>query len=171
MVSSARLSPTLQLWRYITLSLASRKLRLVSEPKVNRDADLRPFRSLFSRQTGWPMGVRPVPVVMDDFGMIPEALEKLLAEWDDIKQGRRRPRVMCEFGSLVRSHQTVLIFSVPLSHRRHHHNRSKPHWNRSPGRSKASDLQNRVQVRREFLSFPFFSLLPLSDPPSLLVCE
>ncbi|KAL7409247.1 pyridoxal phosphate-dependent transferase [Mrakia frigida] len=45
-------------------------------------------------ETGWPMGVRPVPVAMDDFGMIPEALEELLAGWDDVKEGRRRPRVM-----------------------------------------------------------------------------
>lgn len=47
------------------------------------------------------MGVRPVPVAMDDFGMIPEALETLLAGWDDVKQGRRRPRVMCEPSGLL----------------------------------------------------------------------
>lgn len=42
------------------------------------------------------MGVRPVPVAMDDHGMIPEALEELLKNWDDCVQGgMSRPRVMC----------------------------------------------------------------------------
>lgn len=40
------------------------------------------------------MGVRPVPIAIDDLGLIPEALDDALANWDDsARGGMRRPRV------------------------------------------------------------------------------
>lgn len=40
------------------------------------------------------MGVRPVPVPIDADGLIPEGLDKVLAEWDEEKRGCKRPRVL-----------------------------------------------------------------------------
>lgn len=45
-------------------------------------------------ESGWPMGVRPVPVPIDADGLIPEGLDKVLAEWDEAKRGCKRPRVL-----------------------------------------------------------------------------
>jgi hypothetical protein len=40
------------------------------------------------------MGVRPVPVAIDGQGLIPEALEEMLENWDEkARGGMRRPRV------------------------------------------------------------------------------
>lgn len=45
-------------------------------------------------ESGWPMGVRPIPVPIDADGLIPEGLDKVLAEWDEEKRGSKRPRVL-----------------------------------------------------------------------------
>jgi aromatic amino acid aminotransferase I len=46
-------------------------------------------------ETGWPMGVRPVPVTIDDLGLVPEALEETLANWDpSARNGMKRPTVL-----------------------------------------------------------------------------
>lgn len=45
-------------------------------------------------ESGWPMGVRPVPVPIDADGLIPEGLDKLLGEWNEEKRGCKRPRVL-----------------------------------------------------------------------------
>lgn len=40
------------------------------------------------------MGVRPIPVPIDADGLMPEGLDKILAEWDEEKRGCKRPRVL-----------------------------------------------------------------------------
>ncbi|KAG8759189.1 hypothetical protein FRC11_002411 [Ceratobasidium sp. 423] len=43
----------------------------------------------------WPSGVRPYPVPMDNVGMIPSDLERILAEWkEEDHEGKQRPHVM-----------------------------------------------------------------------------
>ena len=37
-----------------------------------------------------PYGVYPVGVPMDDQGMRPDALRKMLAEWDEVERGHKR---------------------------------------------------------------------------------
>ncbi|KDN51005.1 hypothetical protein RSAG8_00634, partial [Rhizoctonia solani AG-8 WAC10335] len=45
--------------------------------------------------SAWPSGVRPYPVPMDNLGMIPSGLERILAEWEEgAHDGKRRPHVM-----------------------------------------------------------------------------
>jgi aromatic amino acid aminotransferase I len=45
-------------------------------------------------ESGWPMGVRPVPVPIDADGLVPEGLEKVLSEWNEEERGCKRPRVL-----------------------------------------------------------------------------
>ncbi|CAE6412922.1 unnamed protein product [Rhizoctonia solani] len=46
--------------------------------------------------SAWPSGVRPYPVPMDNLGMIPDDLERILSQWDEYEEheGKRRPHVM-----------------------------------------------------------------------------
>ncbi|KAH9943153.1 PLP-dependent transferase [Epithele typhae] len=41
-----------------------------------------------------PYHINPVGVPMDEQGMRPDALRKMLAEWDDVERGHKRPHVM-----------------------------------------------------------------------------
>jgi DNA-binding transcriptional MocR family regulator len=50
------------------------------------------FCYMNSVSTAAPRGLQIVPVSMDDYGMSPEALEKILSEWDDSKG--QRPHMM-----------------------------------------------------------------------------
>lgn len=43
-------------------------------------------------ESGWPMGLRPVPIAIDHQGLVPEALDRVLDEWD-AKRGRK-PHVL-----------------------------------------------------------------------------
>ena len=42
-----------------------------------------------------PIGCQLVGVDCDGGGLIPDALERVLANWDEAKEGRPRPRVLC----------------------------------------------------------------------------
>ncbi|KAK9900469.1 PLP-dependent transferase [Cystobasidium minutum MCA 4210] len=70
-------------------------------------------------ESGWPMGVRPVPVPIDADGLIPEGLEKVLSEWDEEKRGSKRPRVLYTVpvgqnpcGSVAQTERKKQIYAV-----------------------------------------------------------
>ena len=50
-----------------------------------------------------PYGILPVGVPMDDQGMRPDALRKLLAEWDEVARGHKRYVVFSPIGQCVGS--------------------------------------------------------------------
>lgn len=45
-------------------------------------------------ESGWPMGLRPVPCPIDADGLVPETFEKTLAEWDEETRGAKRPKLL-----------------------------------------------------------------------------
>lgn len=70
-------------------------------------------------ESGWPMGVRPVPVPIDADGLIPEGLDKLLGEWNEEKRGCKRPRVLYTVpvgqnpcGSVAQAERKKQIYAV-----------------------------------------------------------
>lgn len=42
-------------------------------------------------ETALPMGVKMAPVKLDEQGLIPEALDTLLTNWDEKTRGARKP--------------------------------------------------------------------------------
>lgn len=47
-----------------------------------------------SVETALPLGVKAVPVKMDEQGLLPEALDDILTNWDERARGARRPFVL-----------------------------------------------------------------------------
>lgn len=97
-------------------------------------------------ESGWPMGVRPVPVPIDADGLIPEGLEKVLSEWDEEKRGSKRPRVLYTVpgASHPRTPSPRLLVLISLSVTC---SRPEPLWISSPDRKKEADLRSLCQVR------------------------
>lgn len=60
-------------------------------------------------ESGWPMGVRPIPVPIDADGLIPEGLDKVLGEWDEEKRGCKRPRVLYTVPGMPQSCTTKAV--------------------------------------------------------------
>lgn len=74
-------------------------------------------------ESGWAMDVRPVPVAIDADGLIPEALDKVLSEWDEKARGCRKPRLLYTVpvgqnptGSIITVERRRKVYSVCVKH-------------------------------------------------------
>ncbi|CDZ98639.1 Aromatic amino acid aminotransferase and related proteins [Phaffia rhodozyma] len=74
-------------------------------------------------ETGWPMGVRPVTTPIDDYGLVPEALEALLKGWCDEERKMRRPRVLYTVpigqnptGSTINDERRAAVYALAVKY-------------------------------------------------------
>jgi aromatic amino acid aminotransferase I len=74
-------------------------------------------------ESGWPMGIRPVPIGIDAEGIDPEALDKTLSEWNVEARGTKKPSVLYTVpvgqnptGSIITTERRKKVYAVCVKH-------------------------------------------------------
>jgi len=74
-------------------------------------------------ESGWPMGIRPVPIGIDAEGIDPEALDKTLSEWNVEERGTKKPSVLYTVpvgqnptGSIITTERRKKVYAVCVKH-------------------------------------------------------
>ena len=72
---------------------------------------------------GWPLGIRPVPVAIDEDGLNPEALDDVLSNWNVEERGCKKPTLLYTVpvgqnptGSIITNDRRQEVYAICVKH-------------------------------------------------------